>query len=197
MARRTEADRAAMRARVLESAREMIAEDGPGAISARALAKRAGLLPGSLYNLFPSIEDIRLAALGDVLRGLGDALAEVSQTLPPRQRMHEYARRYVDFISRNENAWNALFEYRRNASLPAPEWYRSHIGRLTTMIGQCFADLSPGRPVREAQRQAHLLWAGIYGITALATEGRLDSIMDGAFDELVSQLVETHLTAFT
>ncbi|WP_404404817.1 TetR/AcrR family transcriptional regulator [Pelagibacterium halotolerans] len=196
MARRSDADREATRARVLDVARTMIAEEGPGAISARTLAKRVGLLPGSLYNLFPSIEDIRLAALGDVLRGLGDALAEVPQGLEPRQRMHAYARKYLEYISANSNAWNALFEYRRNATLPAPEWYQAYIGRLTAMIGQCFADHAPKRSLAAAQRQAHLLWAGIYGLTALAAEGRLDGIMQGSFDELVSDLVETHLVAF-
>ena len=196
MARRSEADREAMRRKVLGLAKAMIAEQGPGAITARALARRAGMLPGSLYNLFPSIEEIRLAALGDVLRGLGDALSAVPSDLPPEERMHAYASSYLDYIARHANAWNALFDYRRNATLEAPDWYRAYIARLTVLIGECFAQIAPRHPVADAQRQAHLLWAGIYGLTALAAEGRLTGITDGRFDDLVTTLVETHVIAF-
>lgn len=196
MVRRTEERRDQLRAQVIAAARAMIEEGGPGAISARALARRVGILPGSLYNLFPSLEEIRLAALGDVLRRLGDALAEIPAAMAPAARLHAYARAYIAFMEENANSWLALLDYRRNATTPAPDWYLGYIARLVGMIGQCFCDLAPHRSQADAQLEARLLWAGMYGLTALAGEGRLDTVMAERFDVLVERLVDTHLTAF-
>lgn len=181
---------------MLDIARTMVEEEGPGAITARALSRRAGMLPGSLYNLFPSIEEIRLLALGDVLRRLGDTLAAVPDTMPPRERLHAYATAYIGFMEENANSWVALLDYRRNATVPAPEWYMSYIARLVGMIGRCFSDLSPHRSTEDAWLQARLLWAGMYGLAALAGEGRLETVMAEPLEALAHSLVETHLAAF-
>lgn len=196
LARRTEETRDRSRETVLAAARAMIEEEGPGAITARALARRVGLLPGSLYNLFPSIEEIRLLALGAVLSELGDALAAIPLTLPPARRLHAYAAAYIEFMDKNANSWLALLDYRRNATAPAPDWYLASIARLVEMIARCFCDLSPQRSPEEARLQARLLWAGMYGLTALAGEGRLETVMAERFDILVERLVDSHLAAF-
>lgn len=197
MARRSEAQREQMREKVLELARKLIEEKGPDAISARNLAKRVGMLPGSLYNLFPSVEHIRLSALGDVLKRLKENLAGIPRDRRPDLRLHDFARAYLAFVHKNQNAWNALLDYRRNATMPAPDWYQAHISQLTSMIADCFSELSPDRPSEQAEVQAQLLWAGIYGLSALSAEGRLDTTMGRPLDQLVNGLVDTHIAAFT
>lgn len=65
------------RERILDAARETLASDGYRALSMRALARRVGVAPGTLYNYFPSKDDIvatlALADWSETIERMGDA----------------------------------------------------------------------------------------------------------------------------
>ena len=90
----------ARQASILASARQMLAEVGYHATTIRGLAERAGVAPGTLYNLYNSKDELVLAAVEDLLieigitagqnveagidaiMNLGDALAITAQDNP-------------------------------------------------------------------------------------------------------------------
>lgn len=49
-----------LRGTLLDLAREIVATDGPGGLSIRVLAKRAGVASGTVYNYFANKDDILL-----------------------------------------------------------------------------------------------------------------------------------------
>lgn len=51
---------------ILAACREMVAEQGLGAIGMRAVAARCGVAVGSLYNYFPSKDALLAAAVESV-----------------------------------------------------------------------------------------------------------------------------------
>jgi AcrR family transcriptional regulator len=59
--RRIGAESSATRALILEAAEAVMREDGYGATSTRAVAKRAGLKPSLVHYYFPTTEDLLLA----------------------------------------------------------------------------------------------------------------------------------------
>ena len=58
--------------RILQTTREMLAEDGYEGMQMRLLAERAGVSPMTLYNRFGNKDDLILLALQDLLNGLAE-----------------------------------------------------------------------------------------------------------------------------
>lgn len=77
-------------ANILKATREMLADVGYHATTMRGLAERAGVVPGTLYNLYGSKDELVLSAVEDLLIEIGDqALEESEEGLPRILRMTE------------------------------------------------------------------------------------------------------------
>src|SRR4051812_40476901 len=68
--------RAAAVREILEAAERQIAEDGPAALSLRAVARSLGMTVQALYHYFPSRDDLVTALIAKAY----DALAEAVRT---------------------------------------------------------------------------------------------------------------------
>ncbi|HET8898772.1 MAG TPA: helix-turn-helix domain-containing protein [Rhodanobacteraceae bacterium] len=77
-----------------EGALALIAEEGVGALSVEALARRLGVTKGSFYWHFPRRDALLDAALGRWEReGENDLLREIASLDDPRQRLRQLFRR--------------------------------------------------------------------------------------------------------
>ena len=85
----------ARQASILEATRQMLAEVGYNGMTMRNLAERAGVVPGTLYNLYKSKDELILAALEDLLDGIGDSLLRKSE--PGIDRLL----RFYDFLAQS------------------------------------------------------------------------------------------------
>ncbi len=77
-------------ANILKATREMLADVGYHATTMRGLAERAGVVPGTLYNLYGSKDELVLTAVEDLLIEIGTrAMAESEPGLPRILKMTE------------------------------------------------------------------------------------------------------------
>ena len=83
---RREANVAARRQRILESARALLQEAGPEGLSMRKLARQAGLSVTTLYNLLGSREEILQALIQDSVQRLEAPAADTSASRDPLLR---------------------------------------------------------------------------------------------------------------
>ena len=83
---RREANVAARRQRILESARTLLKESGPDGLSMRKLAKNAGLSVTTLYNLLGSREDILQALIRDSVQRLDEPAPDTRTARDPLRR---------------------------------------------------------------------------------------------------------------
>ncbi len=67
-----------LREHLLACARELLAGEGPGALSIRAIAKSAGVATGTVYNYFSSKEDMLLALTEEYWQ---DTLSQLRQAV--------------------------------------------------------------------------------------------------------------------
>ena len=73
-----------VRQRLMAAATELVAERGWSAVSTRALAERAGVVPGVVHYHFPSVQALLREATVAAMRGLVDQLAaQVDQAATP------------------------------------------------------------------------------------------------------------------
>ncbi|MER5498699.1 MULTISPECIES: TetR/AcrR family transcriptional regulator [unclassified Streptomyces] len=109
---RTEATRLAHRERLLDAARQLLAEGGYAAASVSALARRADVSTGSVYNHFASKQDLLAAVFRHVA---GHELDAVRRAVRGREGVAEQLRALVEVFSYRalrapRTAWALLAE---------------------------------------------------------------------------------------
>ncbi|MFJ2091329.1 TetR/AcrR family transcriptional regulator [Streptomyces sp. NPDC087901] len=109
---RTEATRLAHRARLLDAARELLTEGGYAAASIAALADRAGVATGSVYNHFASKQELLAAVFRHVA---GHELAAVREAVEAESGAAQQVRALVEVFSYRalrspRTAWALLAE---------------------------------------------------------------------------------------
>ena len=95
--------------RVLEAARDIIAEDGMGALTFRKLSSRCGMAVSNLQYYFPSSEDLFRALMRFIITECLDRLLNISflEISDPEQRLRTFLEVQVEDVQRKQT--NAIF----------------------------------------------------------------------------------------
>ncbi len=186
-----------LRELILQTSTELIAESGLAGLSAREVARRINYSPGTLYNVFENLDDLVLTIEARLLDRLAAKLDGVPADLSPGERVLELARAYRTFTTEQPRLWNLLFEHHLPASSPIPGWYQEKLDALMRRVEVALKPLMPDASTEDVRRAASVLWAGVHGITSLATADKLSSVTSEAAGPLVDHLVTTYLKGIT
>jgi AcrR family transcriptional regulator len=114
------------RARILETAYDAFTEDPD--VSLNAIAKRAGVGPGTLYRHFPTREALLLSVYEREIAAVGDAVTRSLAEREPLDAFREWARRLAALMRVKHGLGEAL-------SAPAADTlYASSYGPVTRAI---------------------------------------------------------------
>ncbi|MFJ4617992.1 TetR family transcriptional regulator [Streptomyces sp. NPDC088812] len=150
-------------AQLLEAAASVFCATGYTAASTNAIAREAGVSPGTLYQFFPNKEAIAIE-LGDRLMHqlrttYGEALAPATAATTLREAVDAAVDRFVDFNCEHP----ALFALMHGPDIPGrltEEHDALHAG-LVTRIEGLLASLLPDTPPAALTRTAHMC-LGLY-----------------------------------
>ncbi|WP_432030903.1 TetR/AcrR family transcriptional regulator [Streptomyces sp. 1222.5] len=159
----TESD-TTLRERLVDAGAELLAAEGPQALTLREIARRAGVSHGAPRRYFPTHREL-LSAIAR--RGFAELAARTEATLArepadPRARVAALARTYVEFALDSPGMYELMFRHDllesghlglRETSLPL-------FALLTELVGR--AD-----PEAQARQVAGALWANLHGIAQL------------------------------
>lgn len=182
------------RDRLVAAALDVLEEDGPAAVTTRALTQRAGLSTMSVYSEFGSFG----ALVGEVIRtgfgGLADALAEIGRTDDPvadllvlagtyRAYAHAHPRLYAVMVGTA-----TLGGHQR--SEPEVESYLSAFGQAVDLVAKAMAQgrFDPGEPMVAGAQ----LVSALHGGVTLEMSGLLDVVGD-PFERVLLPLVHSLL----
>lgn len=101
------ADARRNRARLLDAARALLAEQGVAA-PLEAVARRAGVGIGTLYRHFPTREALVEALYRDELDAMLEAGARLSASLPPEEALAQFLQRSLDYMATKRGLGDAL-----------------------------------------------------------------------------------------
>jgi AcrR family transcriptional regulator len=111
------ADAARNRQRLLSTARELLAESGPGSLTMDRLAERSGLGKGTVFRRFGTRSGIFQALLDDSERALQHEILSGPPPLgpgaPPVDRLIAYGAARVRFLADNQDIARAAVEGRQ------------------------------------------------------------------------------------
>lgn len=187
----TEEQRRQIRRRIREAASELYATSGLAEISARSIAKKAGVSVGTIYSHFDNLPELMQSLWRQPVRQLVQDLETVAEnTTDPLERIHKLLNTYAEF-ARNERAvYRGAFMFVRpesHAKPPAVPVEEAGIPKhLITAIreGQKLGKVRQGNPAALAE----LLWAGMHG--ALSLPDNLDRVAFSSAEDLDGNMVD-------
>jgi AcrR family transcriptional regulator len=168
---------------ILEAARQIINQDGPDALSMRAIARAIDYSPAGLYEYFGGKDEIICEVANQGHVRLKAAMQRVDPTLPVDQYLTEIGLAYIDFAVANTDYFLLMFTNLPEPYLPDKQ--------PTELLEQMQTDESSfpillhaiqrgldegifmGGPDYGVLEMAYTAWATVHGIAMLrSTYGR-------------------------
>lgn len=197
MGRRSIHTQEELRELILCASRKIIEQRGLIGFSAREIARNIGYSPGTIYNIFDSLDELLLVLQA---RLLGEVVATMA-AVPPGEDAHDYINRlgatYVRFAVDNSRLWNLLVAHQVDKLAKAPPELQECLTTGATIVGNALRPLMPDAVDGEVHQSAQALWAGVHGITALAVTQKGDSINSSTADNYVKILISTFTNGLT
>ncbi len=170
--------RAHLREKALIAAQRILSEEGLSGVQARRVAEAAGCSVGTLYNLYPRLDDLVIAVNAATLSRLGEqvhAAMRAQLAREPEAVLEAMALAYLDFAQANRACWQAVFQHGLSEGQVVPDWYRAHQNDLFAMVEEILApQITDPDECRMASRT---LFGAVHGVVSLALDEKL-----GAFD---------------
>lgn len=194
MARRNDHSRDQIRKMALTAAAEIVAEQGPSALTARKVAAAIGYTVGTLYLVFENLDDLILQLNATTLTELEAQMrAAAARSRMPAAQVRALAHTYHRFAADNLSRWTLVFEHRLPPDYPLPDFYAQRIGALFGLVEQALAALLGQPPGRETARAARALWAGVHGICILGLTDKLNVGGEAGVEDVADTLIENYL----
>lgn len=167
---------------VITAARDLVIEGGGDALQARAIAKRAGVSVGTVYNSYGDLVGLQLALHGQTLAKFQVAFEEVDATnvdAPTADRIAAFANAYIVFVSENQKLWEALVAFNAGRDLSElPSWY---IDRVRYLLGYLDKELIKIDALEQnselRQTVSRALYGAVNGILNAGLVGKLDNLL--------------------
>lgn len=157
----------------LDAAREIVREKGLKGLTTRGIAQEIGYTVGSLYQVFDNvdqlIEQMNIETI-DHVRSLCDQLDLEGHAT---DSLHNLASFYIEFTHQNPHLWNAVIDHQLPETYQRHESYFDSVGKLVGVVEKAIAPYYATHQLADRERDANLLWASLYGITALASADKL------------------------
>jgi AcrR family transcriptional regulator len=114
--------RSASREKLLDAALTLFARDGVDRTSVRAIAERAGVAVGLLYNYFAGKDALLAAVFERSMDGVRASFTYADAGATPAERLERLLRGSAELVERNRDFWSVLYALRAQpgilASLP-------------------------------------------------------------------------------
>ena len=157
-----------LRQRILEAAQGIIERDGLVGLSAREVARLIGYSPGTLYNIFESLDHVLLTLQVQLVSNAHAAMLAAPQSGDVHKRIDALTLAYIGFALDNKKMWNLLFTHNLPIGMNAPEALHENINAISAIVGEALEPHMPGATSADIDMAARALWAGVHGITAIA-----------------------------
>jgi len=150
-----------------------MAEHGFARFSARQVARAIGYSIGTIYNLFPSLDQLIVAIntrtiamwtefVRRRLEGVGD------------DRIGVLVRAYFEFAREHTNLWMAIYDHRLPAGMSLPSEDDDSRRQLTMIVVRELAALLPDVDEAHVERLARSLIATVHGHCTYALNGSFE-----------------------
>jgi AcrR family transcriptional regulator len=184
----THDQRAKMRARILEAARERFLDEGLDGLSMRGIASKVGVSSMTLYLYYESRQDIVRHITIDGFKQLNAAVEKAFEGAKPADKLRTLATAYLDWALENKRWYAAMYNYIADEMAEAPG--DPLLAGPSTLIADLMKKqlIAAGHTDASASWHSTYLWGALHGVAILSVGGQAEQ--RGITKEtLLSQLV--------
>lgn len=197
MARRNDHSRDELRRMALDAAGRLVAEEGPRALTARAVAGAMGYSAGTLYLVFRNLDDLILQLNARTLEELGAALYDAAgEAAGPEDALRAMGRAYLGFARAHPHRFRLVFDHRLPEGEAAPAFYQERVDALFGAVEAALAPLSAAS-MGQVAAAARALWGGVHGIVDLGLGDKLRLAGGLTMEALAGRLIDTFISGYT
>ncbi|WP_164659824.1 TetR/AcrR family transcriptional regulator [Tropicibacter sp. Alg240-R139] len=190
MSTKSEQRKAALREKLVQSARVRIERDGMSALRARDLAKDAGCAVGAIYNAFEDLNAIVMAVNGLTFQALGKSVrGSYDGTEPPVDRLILMSHAYLGFAVDHTNLWRALFDLDMSVDGPVPAWYRAALADLFSNISRPLSEVFPEMAEEELSLMTRAMFSSVHGIVLLGLQNRISGVPPEQIEMMIAAVL--------
>ncbi len=172
-----------LRRALMDSALALVREGGPGALSLREAARRAGVSVAAPYHHFASREALLEALCDEGFRELESrgASALASAGTRARDRLSALGLSYVRFARERPAHFQLMFSAPHGAAPTLePDAIEKSLGAFTQLVDAVRASQSAGEaPSGDPRGLVLIAWTVVHGLATLAIQGPLAHGMPG------------------
>jgi AcrR family transcriptional regulator len=139
-----------------------MARSGFSRFSARQVARAIGYSVGTIYNVFPSLDQLLLAINTRTFEKWTEHLLARLEAAGP-DRIRALVEAYFSFARDNSNLWMAIYDHRLPPGMRMPEDDAERRAALTGIVVREITSVTRDRPPQEVQRLARSLIATVHG----------------------------------
>ncbi len=194
MARRSDHSKDELEELLLASAKRFAERDGLSGIAARRIARDVGYTPGTIYNVFGSLDDLIIRVRADTLDELYVESSSIPMGADPVDNLKTLALAYASYVLAHPRRWNVIFEHRPRGDA-VPDWYREKVFRLMALVERAIAPLFAEGEEKQRLHEARVLWSSFHGIVTLEVNrkiGGAETVL-----ALTESLIENYVFALT
>lgn len=196
MARRNDHTREELKSITIEKAKDIVTNEGFHALTARRMAQEIGYTPGTLYNVFGSMDglilDVNKQTLATLLIRLADP-AKYRKNAPVMENLKIMAELYLSFARENTNLWLMVFNHTMADGQAVPEWYRQTITGIFDPLESMLSPLFSEGHDKERMLCARTLWSAVHGICFMEQTNKTPLITSDSATDMAFYLIENFI----
>jgi AcrR family transcriptional regulator len=182
-AERRERDKAAVRTKILDAARELFVAYGYEAVTMRTIAERAEYTPTALYYHFADKASLLRELVDTDFAALAADFQQIATIADPMERLVATGRAYTAFAFAHPNHYRLMFMTHDVAKTCETNVQRGNPEQdAYAFVRAVAADLiASGRVLpqyRDPDLVAQIAWAGLHGVIALHLDHSSDPWVD-------------------
>lgn len=169
---RREREKAELRAKILDAARELFAKDGYDAVTMRKIAERIEYSPTAIYLHFADKDALLFELVEGDFAALAQHFMKLGRIDDPLERIVKCGRAYVEFGLAHPNHYLLMF------TMPAPAGVKKRMAEKENPRPDAYAFLRDAvreaiekkmlrRELRDTELVAQTLWSAVHGIVTL------------------------------
>ncbi len=198
MARRSDHTREELKILIIEESWNIIEKHGFEGLTARRIAKNIGYAPGTIYNLFSSMDDLYLQLNSKTLDLLLAILSSPKCNDPkktPIKNMKAMAHRYMEFAKEHRPYWLMLFNLKVTENRTDAGWYHEKVDQLFTPLEKLLEPYFTSKQGKKRKIAARVLWASVHGLCFLQETGKITIVSEqDTAPDMAGYLIDTFIS---
>ena len=189
MARRKDHTREELKQLAIQCGRELVIESGPSALTARNVAKAIGYAPGTVYNVFETIENLISEINCQTLRDFAETISEIrGKSSSPSDQLEKICCAYLETQKQQRSLWMLIFTMPSAEETPA---YTEAVHQIFDQVTETILPLSNDQ--NTARKDAKIIWSTLHGICLLQQNDKLDIAETDSAQSLIEHFLKLFL----